>query len=259
MNPLFIARILTILSLSSITLLAQDDRLDDFSLDELPEEDTSIPYFAVGGGVITTFFTPDLDILNQQVSSFLEDGQELSTPILMVGGQGFSSIGIIENVRVGFVSMGGTEEITTTSDNIMESFEYSIGFNAISVDYGFTVARGLVILPGVMLGWGSIDITAAQSEGVRDYEGTFNFSGENRMRQLSSSHISVQPNLNIEYALPISTPRLFMLRLNAGYNVTASMGDWEVDGITSVNNVPNDINATGLTYQIGLFVGLFNN
>jgi hypothetical protein len=37
------------------------------------------------------------------------------------------------------------------------------------------------------------------------------------------------------------------------------MQDWRVDNIANLTGVPTTINATGLTAQIGLFVGLFNN
>jgi hypothetical protein len=62
------------------------------------------------------------------------------------------------------------------------------------------------------------------------------------------------PRLNVEYAFTSFS----MIRVNAGYNLSF-MGDWQADNISTVTGVPSSINGTGLTVQVGLFVGLFNN
>jgi hypothetical protein len=244
---------------------AQDDQLDEFTIEDVPQEDVSTPYFGVGGGVIGSFFFGNMDEVNTLVDRVLP-GQKIDGPILMVGAQGFAAIPFIRNARIGFMSIGGSKMVegSVPAESLAvarkRQFEYSLSYNAITFDYAFTPLKGLALIPGVAGGWGSITMRAAQSsEGAeRAIDGELNFgsSSSNLYRELSASHITFMPNLNIEYAI---TP-FSMIRLDAGYNITASVGDWEADnGIATVSGVSDKINMSGFSAQIGVFIGLFNH
>jgi hypothetical protein len=74
------------------------------------------------------------------------------------------------------------------------------------------------------------------------------------MRRMRSNMLFAMPNLNVEYAFTLVS----MVRLNVGYNLSF-MQDWRADNASTLTGVPTSINASGLTAQVGLFVGLFNN
>lgn len=244
---------------------AQDNQLDEFTIEDVPQEDVSTPYFGVGGGVIGSFFFGNMDEVNNLVDRVLP-GQKIDGPILMVGAQGFAAIPFIRNTRIGFMSIGGSKMVEGTvpaeSSAVarQRQFEYSLSYNAITIDYAFTPLKGLAVVPGVAGGWGSMTMRVSQSpvDADRTIDGELNFESSSSAlyRELTASHITFMPNLNIEYAV---TP-FSMIRLNAGYNITASVGDWEADnGIATVSGVSEDIKMNGLSAQIGVFIGLFNH
>lgn len=242
---------------------AQDDQLDEFTIEDVPQEDVSTPYFGVGGGIIGSFYFGNFDEVNVLVDRVLP-GQKIEGPIIMVGAQGFAAIPFIQNSRIGFMSLGGSEMVSGTADvdgtSYNREFEYSLTFNAITLDYAFLPVKGLAILPGAAFGWGNITMRTAQTPATGERsignELEFGTPGLTRYRELSASHFTITPNLNIEYAV---TP-FSMIRLNAGYNIAASTGDWEADnGIATVSGVSEDINMNGLSAQIGIFIGLFNH
>ncbi len=244
------------------TLYAQDDDLEDFDFEDIDEEETDVPYFAVAAGFVGTWYFPDLDLVNEAMGRVIPNGEEFSTPLFLTGWQGFLGIGLVDNLRVGFISMSGAEtaEASVTLDDnnqttVDRRFEYNVSFNGVNVDYAFPISRDLVVLPGVVFGFGELVMSAAQSTEDRDYGRVFDFDDEglNYFRHLEASHVSLQGNVNIEY----SPTRFAMLRLNAGYILNADVGDWTVDFVNSNLTNPPDISTSGFTAQVGIFVGLF--
>jgi hypothetical protein len=236
----------------STPLFAQDDKLNQFSFEDVPTEDSKPPYFAISGGFTTTWLFTNLTDLNVLTNGIL--GSNFSSPIVLFGGQAFAAIGIIPNVRAGFFSMASAGALEGQSRRV----EYGVSMTGVSVDYAFTPFKGFAVLPGVNVGWGAVNYEVSQV-GVGQAFSTFPFASgtqtqANFMRRLRSNMIFVTPNLNIEYAFTIVS----MIRLNVGYNLSF-MGDWRVDNSSTISGVPSSINATGLTAQVGLFVGLFNN
>lgn len=243
------------------TLWAQDDQLDEFTIDDVPDEKAT-PYFGIGGGFITSFNFIKVDEANKLVEQVLP-GQKLEAPLMMFGAQGFVAIPFIPNARVGFTSIGGSQIVegteTVSAVSYKRKVELEASYNAISLDYAFLPFKGLAILPGVMGGWGTMTLTASQTPatGDRMIDSEFNFGGptSNNFREISSGYGAITPNLNIEYA--IST--FGMIRVNAGYMIPFAM-DWNADnGIAPVKNVSDEISMKGLSAQVGVFVGLFNH
>ncbi len=242
-------------------LWAQDDQLDEFTIEDVPDEKAT-PYFGIGGGFIASFNFLKMDEVNNLVNQVLP-GQELKAPLVMFGAQGFVAVPFIEGSRVGFTSLGGSLAVdgtaTVNATEYKRKFELEASYNAISFDYGFIPFDGLALLPGVMGGWGTMTISASQTpvSGDRTINGEFDFGSptSNNFREISSSYGAITPNLNIEYAIS----RFGMIRLNAGYTI-AFPGTWEVDnGIAPVKNVSEDISMSGLSAQVGIFIGLFNH
>lgn len=234
---------------------AQDDKLKDFTFDEVPTEEAKPPYFAAAGGFIVMPLFQDLSKLNETVSA-MTGGASLNTPIWLTGAQGFVAIGVIPNVRVGFMVAGGSGSREGTVNNVSRRTEYTVTMNGISIDYAFMPLKGFAILPGITGGWGTVSFEANQSAGARQFGTTFPFpaSQSSYTSYIRANHVFVQPNLNLEYAFSLLTA----LRLNVGYSASF-MQQWRVDNVSPIDNVPASLNASGLTAQVGFFVGLFNN
>src|ERR1700754_4298252 len=68
------------------TLWAQDDQLDEFTIDDVPDEKAT-PYFGIGGGFIASFNFVNLDEVNLLLNQVLP-GKKLDAPMVMLGAQG---------------------------------------------------------------------------------------------------------------------------------------------------------------------------
>lgn len=248
--------ILALVVYSSASVMAQDDKLNQFSFEDVPTEEAKPPYFAVAGGFIATAMFHNVDDLNGILSKLIP-GASMTSPFLLTGAQAFAAIGIIPNVRLGFMSVGGGAFKEGTVGNFSRRVEYSMTMNGVSIDYAISPFRGFSILPGANIGWGNITFESSQSSGASQaFDPTFTFGSakDNYHRYARAGHFFVQPNLNFEYAFALFS----MVRISAGYSIS-SVGDWKVDNIAPISGVPSSFNATGFTAQIGLFVGLFNN
>ncbi|MCU0426797.1 MAG: hypothetical protein MUF71_14355 [Candidatus Kapabacteria bacterium] len=251
---------LFLLAIAALTLnftvaSAQDDKLNQFSFEDVPTEEAKPPYFAVSGGFISTWLFANVADLNTLTNSVV--GANFNSPFVLLGGEAFAAIGIIPNVRVGIMSIGGTNTLQSASAGSQPTrqAEYSINMLGLSLDYAWTPFKGFSLIPGVRGGTGAINYEISQSASATQAYPIFPIaSTSNSMRRLRSNMLFVMPNLNIEYAFTLVS----MVRLNVGYNVSF-MQDWRADNVSTITGVPASINATGLTAQVGLFVGLFNN
>lgn len=234
---------------------AQDDKLNQFSFEDVPTEEAKPPYFAVSGGFISTWLFTNLTDLNTLTNSVV--GSTYNSPVVLFGGEAFAAIGIIPNVRVGIMSIGGTSKLqsATSSGAPTRQTEYSINMLGASIDYAWTPLKGFSIIPGIRGGAGSINYEISQNSATTQTYPLFPISSTaNSMRRMRSEMAFVMPNLNVEYAFTL----ISMVRLNVGYNLSF-LQEWRADNVSPITGVPASINASGLTAQVGLFVGLFNN
>lgn len=240
------------------TLRAQDDKLDKLSFEDSPLLDEKPPYFAVGGGFVGTWLFTNFDELNIGAKAF--GVEEFKSPVFLAGAQGFTAIGVIPNLRVGVLSIGGKATSQKTFDTaavgntlpVTRTMEYSTSLTGGTIDYAIQPFKHFAIIPGVMIGAGTVAIERSQTTQARNYGDPLP-STDNFFHRIDASYIALQPNLNIEYAIT----QFSMIRVNAGY-MMSFMGDWKADRQTVVSGVPDKINSNGLTLQFGIFVGLFN-
>lgn len=237
---------------------SQDDRLDELEFESVTIKEEKPPYFAIGGGYTGTFIFLNFDELNKKLSeqtySFPKDA--FSSPIFLSGVQGFTAIGIIPNVRLGFLGMGGskTVEKKDTVINLNKSVEYSLSFQGISIDYGIILMKSLALIPSITFGWGTRTIEVYQAPSEISWDRFEAIGDINKfLNRAEGNFYFVQPNVNFEYAL---TP-FFMIRANAGYALSFG-GEWTFNRTSKLINVPSKIDANGFTVQLGLFLGLFN-
>ncbi|GAB1429734.1 hypothetical protein MASR2M18_05660 [Ignavibacteria bacterium] len=235
---------------------AQDEDLDKLSFEETPLVDQESPYFVIGGGFIATWHFSNFDEIHKNTRLDNFASADMKAPVFLSGGAGFVAIPYLPNFRVGVFAAAGGKQVSATSSDTIRTLNYSLGYTGGSIDYAVQVTKKLTILPGLNIGGGTITIETGQTVGKRDYTtelgtptNTNNFYGK-----MTGGFAFVQPNLNIEY----SVTSVSLLRINAGY-MLGFMGAWRADRAeTEIVNVPKEINSNGLTFQVGLFLGLFN-
>jgi len=255
---------------SFVSLYSQDDQLDELNFEEQNYEqfqEEAIPYFVIGGGpVMNMLFLNFDDINNEMVSKFFPGQDEflLDGNFYQFGAQGMISIGLIPNVRVGVIGMSGNKtpnnpfEQTINDTLVVRNFKYSIGYTGINIDYAWVPFTGFkfAIVPGVALGWGTIDIERYQTPKEIEFNNISNLTDNlSYYSKLETSYWHVAPMLSFEY----SPTFLSLFRASIGYTMSFP-GDWNINSNTDskVNNVPAEINTNGLTLQFGIILGIFN-
>lgn len=259
--------VLALLFTSIASMKAQDDRLDELTFEETVIQEEKIPYFGVGGGFVFSLFSPELQDVNAQLATAGLGG--LTKPMTMTGAIGVATIGILPNVRVTISNLGGsigTDEkaFTIGQKEYLRSASLSNAYTGFGFDYAFSLAKSLYLIPGVTGGWGTMEITTTQyAKGIETTNNPIGGSPSDVnvfSHSLRNNYFMVNPGLSVEFApalLGSDKPRIVTVRAHAGYALSF-MGDWKENGKSIVNNVPSGIEASGLAFQLGFMIGLFN-
>lgn len=251
-------------ALASLCILmpaqAQDDRLDELSFDEEQLKEEVVPYFAIGVGPVFNFALPSATDVNARATAL--GLPEINAPIIQVGAEIFAAIGIVSNVRLGFSWVSGSatssKDLSVNGASVSRTLNYGIASRAFHLDYAFVPMKSLAILPGVGLGWGEQWVETYQSQSNLSWTDLTNDNtlapAPNAFTRVQQNTLYVLPRLNLEYAV---TPFL-NLRAQAAYTLPISGSDWIANNNATVSNVPSGISVSGLSFQVGVLVGLFN-
>lgn len=134
-----------------------------------------------------------------------------------------------------------------------------ITMNGFSLDYGYVPFKGFAILPGLNLGWGRYELESIETPLNVDWSDFDKIDITNtKMNQIENSFMFVQPQISFEYAVT----NFAMLRANVAYNVTFDNPlvdkEWVLNKTTDIKNVPSKMNSNGVSFEIGIYLGLFN-
>ncbi|HEY3874239.1 MAG TPA: hypothetical protein VGM92_02085 [Candidatus Kapabacteria bacterium] len=241
------------------------------------ETDQGSPsFFSVGGGVLGAYFIPDFSAFNPNIAQKFT-GMNYRQQVWMIGGQGFVTIPWVKNLRVGGMGYSGTSSDCGCSDTIYPSGDtlnryltYSIGYAALTIDYVLPLRTGhFHIVPGIALGFGSVNIFARQAASRLNFDIGQEFSGQNpyglyTSHTYSSNFFLYMPQIQFEYS-PVG---FLMFRLTAAYQGTA-MGSWSVDQGVALGNTDaltggstsltpgKSVTGSGFVLSLGAFIGLF--
>ena len=227
------------------------------------EEHGAPSYFSVGGGLVGSYFIPDLAAFNKNISVPFT-GQTVGNKVTMIGGQGFVTVPWVKNLRVGGIGMSGASDCgcnNNYTDSVSGSHmgrlvDYEIGYGALTLDYVLPLSMGRFhVIPGVALGYGSVNVFTRQAVQNESPSFTNYTAGYPNTTHTYTSHFMLyQPQLQFEYA-----PTGYMMaRLAVGYQGT-SMGTWTVDRNVALasSTLFDGINGSGIVASAGLFFGLF--
>lgn len=245
-----------------IICFAQDDRVDSYEFDTEELQTNKRDYFVLGGGVNVTPMMMNFDEINN-LAAKLQMDKKFDGQMWMLGFQAFSSIIVVENVRLGFQSQAGSKtlekDLVIDNKNLKRTMDLNLSTTNFSLEYSYTPMKSLAIMPGVGLGWGSMTIENYQNE--KDFDFNNINAGQdqyNYFNKAKNNFMFVTPSINIEYALT----GFSIIRFGAGYTSTfanpLATNEWEYNQGGKLNNVPDKLNANGFYAQIGVFVGLFN-
>ncbi len=263
-KPIFAAALLMALLMprwAAAQIVRDTTHWNDENLYE-QEAAPSTSFFSVGGGILGAYFIPDFSTFN---TVFAEPfvGMNYRQQVWMIGGQGFVTVPWVKNLRLGGMGYGGTStdcgclDTTIGGAAVNRYLTYSVGYGALTIDYVLPLQTGRFhIVPGVALGYGSVNIYARQSQKRSQFDLGADFNGNSidYTHTYSAPFFLYMPQLQFEYS-PIG---LLMFRLTAGYQGT-SMGTWTVDQGVSLGNTSalSGIKGSGFIVSVGAFLGLF--
>lgn len=215
--------------------------------------------FSISGGPIFGWQIPQIDDLNSELKKI--GFPEISTSgQFVVGGGGFIDVPVVKGLKIGGLGLGYSTDLTSESQNTIKavSMEYSMG--GISVEYIRRISKKFDYSFGSIIGIGSLGFSI--SKYPIEYQnwnlGNFGIDtvGNNNVlnKDYSKTLYIFQPQLGFGF----QAANFLYLKLNAGYVFTLS-GDWKIDEILEVSNVPSGIKADGFTFSLGINVGLFVN
>lgn len=246
--------LLVLLITANIAHSKQDDRLDEFSFESSELKHETTPYFAIAGGATFTFQFANFDALNQHLVDNGFSVGEFSGQANLWGGEGFTGVVYVPNMRVGFFSYGGSQIKSFSNAGITREVEYKLGLSGLSIEYAIVPIKSFAIVPGVSLGRGDLSISTYEAPSESNWADYKPLPGaNNHMNVISTDYWSVKPNLHLEYALT----NFLMFRGSVSYNLTFG-NSWKQNNLSTLNNVPDELNANAFQIQAGIFVGLFN-
>lgn len=213
----------------------------------------------IGGAV---GFTPvllfwNVDAVNEYVFPALGKKFDKS-PMILWGGGGYAYIMLIENMRVGGMGLSGSSKLSVLSGSTRRDVEVSIGYGGVSLEYAIPIIERVDVVPGIVLGGGSMGIKMTRDEGgFKRWHNLWNDFGDTTRifdfsRNLEGSFFTYQPSLHVEVAI------LQWLGLRAGISyVGMAAPDWKLDEQFEIADVPSKVNGKGWVFNTGIFVGTF--
>lgn len=245
----------------SYSLFSQDDELDKLPFDDEPIQETNTNYFAIGGGYTIGLYSLDLEDFNLMLKNQF-GRNELSKSLIMHGGIGFTGIPFIKNFRVGVHSFAGNLSNQSSEGDFLKIEELRLSLTGMNFDYGYVVFENIAILGGLGLGWGQLDFDITQANKNYNWDEISNIPDENNYYIFAEKNFMyLSPSLSVEWA----ATSFLMFRALAKYNLAfnnplASQDDnsWQVNKVSTLNNVPENLSTSGLYFEFGIFFGLFN-
>jgi hypothetical protein len=250
--------ILCLIFLFAIPLISQED---EESVPTPPRRSVPAKIGGAGG------FTQNLLFLDlNPINNFLKMSGAATfdkTPMLLLGGQGYGYIMLVQNLRIGGLGASGvlkTAAIDTGIDpNIRRDVELSVGFGGMTIEYVLPVFPRLDVSAGIMLGAGSTSIRIWRNQNpnkiwdnIWNEYGAYANASFDYNHTLTGSFFVYQPQLNIEYAVL----RWVGIRVGVAYN-GMSAPEWKFDDKYDLIGVPSNISGKGLMINGGIYLGTF--
>jgi len=220
--------------------------------------ESQVGWIAKFGGAIgfsPVILFPNFDEVNIKLKSL--GMNELTGPLYAPGGGGYVYVMIIDNLRLGGNSFGGSRSVLKKNDNTENEVIYSIGGGAFTIEYTMPFIKNMALSAGIMLGGGGLDISIYQNSSTFDWgniwsEVKTNKKINNKSILIKNSFYLVSPTINVD--IPIN--RFIALRGGLGYQFTFG-NSWKVGNGKEIKNVPSKLNGNSFFIQTGIYVGLF--
>ena len=252
-------RLLTVVALISFIILTSFAQDQETSSDFNQSNRTKVKVGGAGG------FTPAWGLFNFDAINTKLKGAGMpelkNQPMYLAGGEGYGYIMFLKNFRIGGSGVTGTISSTSydPATNTEKNVDYHISYGGFLIDYVLPIGDGVDVSTGVTIGGGGIDITMSSDNGTYKQWNTLwsefgnNDSTTNITRHLNGSFFTLQPHVNIEYAIL----RWFQLRAVVSYPYMSG-ATWKLEGTQAILGVPGNLKTDGPVITAGIMFGFFN-
>lgn len=214
--------------------------------------------FSLFGGPMVGWHIPKVNVLNDEmvkigIPKFSKGGY------LTLGGGGFIDLPFVPGLRVGAFGTGFTEDKKSTpltsSDKILTA-KFSLRYAAISIEYTKKLAKDVDYTIGGSIGVGSTKLTLSS---FRQSMASWDSSNDSIFVNFNSNPYSALTyTINPQIGIGHNVTKYMYIKLNAGYMFTV-LGNWKLEDVLEVDNVPAGIKAEGFNFNLGIYFGIFTD
>jgi len=215
--------------------------------------------FSLFGGPMVGWQVPNVSDLNDELKKLGFPSEFSKSGFLTLGGGGFIDVPIVAGLRIGGFGTGFTEdkiyESTIPETDILTA-KLSFKYAAISIEYARKISKSFDYTLGGNIGVGTTKIGLSRFGRSSSGWGFTNglVSTGNSNNTFSTTTYTLNPQVGIGY----NVTKFMYLKLNAGYMFTIR-GDWKLNDVLDVTNVPKGIKADGFNFNLGINFGLFTD
>jgi hypothetical protein len=211
--------------------------------------------FSLFGGPMVGWQVPNVSDLNAELKKIGYPNEFSSSGFLTIGGGGYIDVPLVSGLRIGGFGTGFTDSKTYTSI-IPEAYrnlttKFSFSYAAISIEYNRKLSKSIDYTFGGNVGIGTTKIELSRF-GSPEWGGFINL--DNISRSFTTTTYTFNPQVGLGY----NVTKFMYLKMNAGYMFTVR-GDWKLNDVLTVTNVPSGIKADGFNFNLGINFGLFTD
>jgi len=210
--------------------------------------------FSLFGGPMVGWHVPNVTDLNTEIKKLGYQFDFSKSGFLTLGGGGFIDVPLVAGLRIGAFGTGFSEDKQDEAwfpEIGPKAAKFSFHYAAISVEYAKKISKNFDYTFGGNVGVGKTKIEL--SKFMSPSWGGIVYS-DNYTKSFSTTTYTFNPQIGIGY----NVTKFMYLKLNAGYMFTIR-GDWKLNDVLIVTNVPSGIKADGFNFNLGINFGLFTD
>lgn len=214
--------------------------------------------FSLFGGPMVGWQIPNVSDLNTEIKK-LGIPEFSSKGYLTLGGGGYIDVPLVAGLRIGAFGTGFTEDrvyTPATNTSTFKTAKFSLRYAAISVEFNKKFSKHFDYTIGGNIGVGTTKLEISQ---FNPNSGTWNLSNDTLLTSsFTNSFTATTYTFNPQIGVGYNVTKFMYLKLNAGYMFTIR-GDWKLNDVLTVTNVPSGIKADGFNFNLGVNFGLFTD
>jgi hypothetical protein len=213
--------------------------------------------FSLFGGPMIGWQVPQVTDLNNEMKK-IGIPEFSSGGYMTLGGGGYIDVPVISGLRIGAFGTGFTEDKVSEPiyNKTIYTAKFSLHYAAISVEYTRKLSKSFDFTAGGNLGVGTTKLELSK---FRDEKSVWNISNDSLLtNNNTNTYTTTTFTLNPQVGIGYNVTKFMYLKLNAGYMLTFK-GDWKLNDVLPVSNVPSGIKADGFNFNLGINFGLFTD